>query len=255
MDKEIKKISESIDRSKTILLPKDLNSDCYAVYSKEEFNNPDEKLIVDGKAYKHRLYLYKKNPKSDSDKILTFIILNPGSVNHNDSDALTENCLDIAGKEYGAIEVFSIFTLRTIDNIDAVSEDAMLDAMRADLSKNDIVLAWGDELKRTEKYSNISDEDLSKLKDDIHHLLNRFALKFGVSRPRIHLMHRKTHHHAHHQNKRTFSQEHHPCCTYYPYPARTFDLALIQSAAACRRVSTVLTTCCGIKADAVPALL
>ena len=94
MDKEIKKISESIDRSKTILLPKDLNSDCYAVYSKEEFNNPDEKLIVDGKAYKHRLYLYKKNPKSDSDKILTFIILNPGSVNHNDSDALTENCLE-----------------------------------------------------------------------------------------------------------------------------------------------------------------
>lgn len=163
MDKEIKKISESIDRSKTILLPKDLNSDCYAVYSKEEFNNPDEKLIVDGKAYKHRLYLYKKNPKSDSDKILTFIILNPGSVNHNDSDALIQNCLDIAGKEYGAIEVFSIFTLRTIDNIDAVSEDAMLDAMRADLSKNDIVLAWGDELKRTEKYSNISDEDLAKI--------------------------------------------------------------------------------------------
>ena len=185
MDKEIKKISESIDRSKTILLPKDLNSDCYAVYSKEEFNNPDEKLIVDGKAYKHRLYLYKKNPKSDSEKILTFIILNPGSVNHNDSDALTENCLDIAGKEYGAIEVFSIFTLRTIDNIDAVSEDAMLDAMRADLSKNDIVLAWGDELKRTEKYSNISDEDLAKINKVRKIKINEFLdFIYSDSRPR-----------------------------------------------------------------------
>ena len=50
-----------------------------------------------------------------------------------------------------------------LDKIDAVSEDAMLDAMRADLSKNDIVLAYGDKLERTEKYSDMSDEDIDKI--------------------------------------------------------------------------------------------
>ncbi len=163
MDKEIQKIKEQIDDKKTVLLPQSMNSDCYAVYSREVYPNPEKELLVDGKAYKHRLYFYKKNLKSSSDKILTFIFLNPGCTNHVEPDKNIDRCLDLAGDKYGAIEIFSIFTLRTVDKIDAVSEDAMLDAMRADLSKNDIVLAYGDRLERTEKYPDMTDEDLEKI--------------------------------------------------------------------------------------------
>ena len=163
MEKEVKEISKKFDNSKTILLPKELNSDCYAIYSKEEFDDADDELLVDGKAYKHRLYFYKKNPQSTSNKVLTFILFNSGTLNHNKQDIIIENCLHIAGDEYGAVEIFSIFTLRTLDKIDSVSENAILDAVRADLSKNDIVLAYGDKLDRTEKYSYMSDEDLDKI--------------------------------------------------------------------------------------------
>lgn len=162
MDNDIKKMSEQFGR-KTVLLPESLDADCYAVYSKEEYINPDERLLVAGKAYKHRLYLYKKNKNSDSNRILSFIVLNPGTANHIEQGEEIEHFLTLAGKEYGAIEIFSIFTLRTIDKIDAVSEDAILDAVRADLSKNDVVLAYGDNIERTDKYSDMSDDDLAKI--------------------------------------------------------------------------------------------
>ena len=56
MENEVKKISEQFGR-KTVLLPNNLDSDCYAVYSKEEYKNTDRLLTVDGKNYKHRLAL------------------------------------------------------------------------------------------------------------------------------------------------------------------------------------------------------
>lgn len=162
MDKDIKKMSEQFGR-KTVLLPESLDADCYAVYSKEEYINPDERLLVAGKAYKHRLYLYKKNKNSDSNRILSFIVLNPGTANHIEQGEEIEHFLTLAGKEYGAIEIFSIFTLRTIDKIDAVSENAILDAVKCDLFNNDIVLAFGDEIEPTEKYKDISTSDLEKI--------------------------------------------------------------------------------------------
>ena len=162
MENEVKKISEQFGR-KTVLLPNNLDSDCYAVYSKEEYKNTDRLLTVDGKNYKHRLYFYKRVSKK-SDKILTFIFLNPGYSTHKKQNSEIRKCEEIAKTNgYGAIEIFSVFTLRTVDKIDAVSEDAILDAARADLSKNDIVLAYGDKIKRTVKYKNISSEDLRKI--------------------------------------------------------------------------------------------
>ena len=162
MENEVKKIQEQICGSKTILLPEDLGSDCYAVYSKAEYKNPNKIFLVDGKAYKHRLYFYKKL-KNKSDKVLTFIFLNPGLANHIKQDAQIKKCEQIAGEKYGAIEIFSIFTLRTSSKLESVSEDAILDAMRADLSKNDIVLAYGDGFRRTQKYKNLSAEDLKNI--------------------------------------------------------------------------------------------
>ncbi len=162
MENEVKKISEQFGR-KTVLLPNNLDSDCYAVYSKEEYKNPDRLLTVDGKNYKHRLYFYKK-VNNRSDKILTFIFLNPGYSTHKKQNSEIRKCEEIAQiNNYDAIEIFSVFTLRTADKIDAVSEDAILDVARADLSKNDIVLAYGDKIKRTAKYKNISLEDLRKI--------------------------------------------------------------------------------------------
>lgn len=162
MSNELKKIQEKICGSQTVLLPVDLNSDCYAVYSKSEYKNADKKFLVDGKAYKHRLYFYKKLP-NNSDKILTFIFMNPGLTNHINQGSEIRKCEQIAGTKYGAIEIFSIFTLRTADRLAAASEDAILDAMRADLSKNDIVLTWGDNFKRTKNYTNLSSNDLRKI--------------------------------------------------------------------------------------------
>ena len=163
MNKEVKQISEKLCKSKTILLPETLDSNCYAVYSKEEYKKCDKKLLVSGKAYKHRLYFYKKL-NNNSNKILTFILLNPGYSNHIRKNSLIEKCSQIAlYNEYSSIEIFSIFTLRTIDKIDSVSENAILDAFRADMSKNDIVLAYGDKLKRSKKYQNVTNEDLRKI--------------------------------------------------------------------------------------------
>lgn len=160
MKKDIKQLTEQFSGRKTILLPESTNSDCYAVYSKEEYKkNVSKNLIIDGKAYKHRLYYYKKlNNKSKN--ILTFIILNPGTTNHLKEDTTVKNCIKIANKKYGAIEIFSIFTLRTTIKINAVLENAILNITRTDLSKNDIVLAYGDKLKYT---SNISRENLTKI--------------------------------------------------------------------------------------------
>lgn len=162
MSNELKKFQEQICGSKTVLLPKDLNSDCYAVYSKSEYKNADKKFFVDGKAYKHRLYFYKKL-SNNSDKVLTFIFMNPGLATHTNHDSEIRKCEQIAGSDYGAIEIFSVFTLRTSDRIAAASEDAILDAMRADLSKNDIVLAWGDNFRRTKNYADLSTSDLRKI--------------------------------------------------------------------------------------------
>lgn len=162
MNKDIEQISEQLGK-KTVLLPNSTNADCYAVYSKEEYLEPHKKLLVDGKGYKHRLYLYKKTANSDSNKVLTFILLNPGYSNHIEQDEQIEKFAKLAENKYGAIEVFSIFTLRTVDVIDSVSEDAILDAVKCDIGKNDIVLAFGDEIKPTEKYKNISNEDLEKI--------------------------------------------------------------------------------------------
>lgn len=175
MNKEVEKINEQFGR-KTVLLPETPNADCYAIYSKEEYTNPDKRLLVDGKGYKHRLYLYKKTNNTTSNKILTFIILNSGQSNHIEQDRNIEQFVALAEKDYCAIEVFSIFTLRTTDTIDSVSEDAILDAVKCDIGKNDIVLAFGEDIKPTEKYPNISKEDLDKInkvrKIKINELLN-----------------------------------------------------------------------------------
>ena len=162
MNKDIEQISNQLGK-RTVLLPKSTNADCYAVYSKEEYTEPHEKLLVEGRGYKHRLYLYKRTNNTNSDRILTFILLNPGSSNHIEQDEQIEKFAKLAEDKYGAIEVFSIFTLRTIDVIDSVSEDAILDAVKCDIGKNDIVLAFGDEIKPTEKYKNITKEDLEKI--------------------------------------------------------------------------------------------
>lgn len=163
MEKEVKQISEKLCKSKTVLLPEILDSDCYAVYSKEEYKKYDKRLLVAGKAYKHRLYFYRKL-NNHSHKTLTFILLNPDYSNHIRKNYLIEKCSKIAlDNGYSSIEIFSIFTLRTIDKIDSVSENAILDAFRADMSKNDIVLAYGDKLKRSKKYQNITNEDLRKI--------------------------------------------------------------------------------------------
>lgn len=162
MENEVKKIGAQFGR-KTILLPDTPDSDCYAVYSKEEYKDFDEHLLVNGKAYKHRLYFYKKTGIK-SDKILSFIFLNPGTASHIKEDTEIKNCVQLAKNNgYGAIEIFSVFTLRTIDKIDSVSEDAILDAVRVDLSGNDILLAFGENIKRTAKYKNLSTEDLKKI--------------------------------------------------------------------------------------------
>lgn len=162
MNNEVKKIQEQICGSKTILLPEELGSDCYAVYSKSEYKNPDKRFSVNGKGYKHRLYFYKKLSNM-SEKVLTFIFMNPGLSSHITEGSEIAKCEKIAGKKYGAIEIFSIFTLRTTDRLTSASEDAILDAMRADLSKNDIVLAYGDRFKRTAKYKNLSTEEIRNI--------------------------------------------------------------------------------------------
>lgn len=180
MNKEVQKVSEKLG-SKTILLPQNKISDCYAVYSKSEFKNADKKLLVDGKYYKHRLYFYKKlNNKSK--KILTFIFLKPGIATHKKFDFQINKCIEIAGNKYGAIEIFSIFTLRTIDKIDAISENAMLDVIRMDLSKNDIVFAFGGKIKKTLKYNNISNQDLLKINKVRHYKVNEL-LNFLMNMP------------------------------------------------------------------------
>lgn len=162
MNKDVEQISNQLGK-RTVLLPNSTNADCYAVYSKEEYTEPHERLLVEGRGYKHRLYLYKRTNNTNSNRILTFILLNPGSSNHIEQDEQIEKFAKLAEDKYGAIEVFSIFTLRTIDVIDSVSEDAILDAVKCDIGKNDIVLAFGDEIKPTEKYKNITKEDLEKI--------------------------------------------------------------------------------------------
>ena len=162
MENNIDKISKKFGR-KTILLPENLSADCYAIYSKKEFESVEEKLLVENKAYKHRLYFYKKTGNNSSNKVLSFIFLTAGEINHKDPNPIVDMCVNLAKNDYSAIEILSVFTLRTLDTIDAISEDSILDVSRIDFSKNDIVLAYGDKILPTSKYENISEQDLEKI--------------------------------------------------------------------------------------------
>ena len=174
MTKDLEIFSELFTACKTIMLPKE-RSNCYAVYSKEEYDSADPKLNVDGHLYKHRLYLYK-NLENSNHKTLSIITLQPNWDNHIEHNSI-ENLEKLAETDYGAIEVYSLFTLRTVDPIDALLQDSILDITRIEFGKNDILLDLNTDITRTSKHQNLTDDELLKI-NTVKQIKTQYLLDF-----------------------------------------------------------------------------